>query len=89
MQQWLVVAPGAAVVSPVETTPSLGFSRVSIERILDLVEARLVELPPQALLAEPQGQELHEIRRLLATLASDLLGEGHPFVSAITRATAH
>jgi hypothetical protein len=89
MQRWLVVAPGATVVSTVETTPSLGVSLVGIERILDVAEARLAALAPQTPLAEPHVQELHEIRHLLAALASDLLGEGHPIVSAITRATAH
>jgi hypothetical protein len=85
MQRWLVVAPGATVVSPVET-PSIGVSLVGFERSLDLVEALLATLPPQTPLAEPHGQALDEIRYLLAALASDLLGEGHPVVSAIAKA---
>jgi hypothetical protein len=86
MQRWLEITPGALVGSPVEPTLSLGVSLVGFERSLDLVEALLATLPPQTPLAEPHGQALDEIRYLLAALASDLLGEGHPVVSAIAKA---
>ena len=86
MQRCLVVAPGATIVSTVETTARLGIPCVGIERLLDVAEARLAVLAPQTSLAEPQLQELHEIRSLVAALAADLLGEDHPFVSGITGA---
>jgi hypothetical protein len=86
MQRWLEITPGALVGSPGEPTLSLGVSLVGFERSLDLVEALLATLPPQTPLAEPHGQALDEIRYLLAALASDLLGEGHPVVSAIAEA---
>jgi hypothetical protein len=85
MQRWLEITPGALVGSPVEPTLSLGVSLVGFERSLDLVEALLATLPPQTPLAEPHGQALDEIRYLLAELASDLLGEGHPVVLAIAK----
>ena len=86
MQRCLVVAPGATVVSTVETTARLGIPRVGVERLLDVAEARLAALAPQTSLAESQLQELHEIRSLVAALAADLLGEDHAFVSEITGA---
>jgi hypothetical protein len=73
----------------VETMAMLGIPPVGIERLLDVAEARLAALAPQTALAEPELQELHEIRSLVAGLAADLLGEDHPFVSGITGARVH
>jgi hypothetical protein len=87
MQRLMVVAPGATVVSSVEPAPTLGVSLVGIERILEVAEARLAVLAPQTPLAEPHVQELREMRHLVAALATDLLGEGHPFVSGIAGAS--
>jgi hypothetical protein len=87
MRRLMVVAPGATVVSTVGPTPTLGVSLVGIERVLEVAEARLAVLAPLTPLAEPHVQELQEIRHLVAALATDLLGEGHPFVSGIAGAS--
>ena len=85
-QRYLVAAPGATVVSTADPTPSLGPSLAWLERSLEVAEARLATLSPETPLAEPHKQELHEIRHLVAALATELLGEGHPFVSGIAGA---
>jgi hypothetical protein len=78
--------PGATVVSTAGPTLSLGTSLDWIERSLKVAEARLAALSPETPLAEPHKQELHEIRLLVAALATELLGEGHPIVSGIAGA---
>ena len=85
-QRYLVVAPGATVFSTADTTPSLGTSLAGIERSLEAAEARLATLSQVTPHAEPHKQELHEIRHLVAALATYLLGEGHPFVSGLAGA---
>jgi hypothetical protein len=85
-QRFLVVAPGATVVSTADATLSLGTSLAWIDRSLEVAEARLAALSPVTPLTEPHKQELHEIMQLVAALATELLGEGHPFVSGIAGA---
>ena len=85
-----LVSPAGRLGSEQSEGASLVMQRwLEIERSLDGAEARLEALAPQTPLTEPQVQELHEIRHLLTALASDLLGEGHPLVPAITTAAAH
>ena len=83
--RYLVVVPGATA----DTTPSLGASLAGIACRLEAAQARLATLSQVTPHAEPHTQELHEIRHLVAALATDLLGAGHPIVSGLAGARVH
>jgi hypothetical protein len=66
--RFLVVAPGATVISMVAQSRSLESCLTEIASNLEAAEERLAAATPSTELAGPQVQELHEIWLLVAAL---------------------